>query len=261
MLPSLWRMTGRPRCKISIGCVRSIVGSPKRRPPTDLTDADRARIRTAMAELSELWKSGGMDKTARAEIVRLAVKRTTASVIGDSERVEVEIHWHGGHRSNGEFHRPVRHLWQLSRYDELRNRALELKEQGLGKKAIAERLNVEEWTPARGERFTIAAVEGLLRRDGPTRSTRSRKPRDRRADEWTLDELAAKTSIPAMTLYGWLRGQKLEARKEPRTDGRPLWLIRAEPSVLQEMRAWHALPILEKHRAGLPEFRGAPTDN
>ncbi len=226
--------------------------------PYDLTDADRARIRTAMSGISELWTSGLVDKAARAEIVRLAVERITATVVGDSERVKVDIHWHGGHRSRGEFHRPVRSVRQLSRYAELKTRVLELHGQGLNKPAIANRLNAEDWIPARGERFTPGAVQSLLKRDGPSRPTQSREPQDRRADEWTLEELSAKTSIPAMTLYGWLRRQKLEARKELGGHGNnPRWLIHAAPPVLQRMRVWHALPALEKHRSGLPEFRGA----
>ena len=122
--------------------------------PYDLTDAERVRIRTAMAGISELWTSGTVDNSAKAEIVRLAVERITATVLGDSERVKVEIHWHGGHRSRGEIQRPVRKLQQLSRYAELKARVVELHTQGLDKPAIAKRLNAEEWTPARGDRFT-----------------------------------------------------------------------------------------------------------
>ena len=83
--------------------------------PCDLTDADRARTRTAMAGISRLWTSGAMDKKARAEIVGLAVKRITATVIDDSERIRirVDIHWHGGHRSRGEICRRIRELQQL----------------------------------------------------------------------------------------------------------------------------------------------------
>ena len=230
--------------------------------PRELSDTDRVRIRTAIAGISELWASGVIDKSAKAEIVRLAVEQITATVIGDSERVKVEIHWHGGHRSRGEIHRPVRKLQQLSRYAELKARVLELHAQGLDKPAIAKRLNAEQWTPARGDRFTPGAVQSLLKHGGPDQPTQPQEPRDRRVHEWTLDELSAKTSIPTMTLYGWLRRQKLAARKELQGQGRknPRWLIRAEPSVLREMRAWHALPALEKHRSGLPNFRSAVVD-
>ena len=226
--------------------------------PRELTDADRVRIRTAVAGISELWTSGSMDKAARAEIVRLAVERITATVLGDSERVKVEIHWHGGHRSRGEICRRVRSLGQLSRYSELKARVHELHGQGLHMPAIAERLNAENWTPARGERFTRLAVRGLLRSDRPVRAARRRDPLDRRADEWTLHELSARTSIPVPTLYGWLCRQKLEARKEvPGRGSRPRWLVRAEPSVLEKIWEWRALPASQKRMSGVPEFRGA----
>ena len=105
--------------------------------------------------------------------------------------------------------------------------------------------------------------QSLLKHGGPDRSTQPQEPQDRRVHEWTLDELSAKTSIPTMTLYGWLRRQKLEARKELQGHGRnnPRWLIHAEPSVVRQMRAWHALPALEKHRSGLPNFRSAVVDH
>lgn len=225
--------------------------------PCDLTNADRARIRSAMAGISELWTSGAMDRKAKVEIVRLAVERITATVIGDSERVKIEILWHGGHRSRGEIHRRVRDLRQLSRYVELRARVLELHGQGLPMPAIAERLNAEKWTPARGERFTRGAVLGLLNCDRPVRKARSGEVRDRRADEWTLDELSAETAIPVPTLYGWLRRRKFEARKEVQGEANnPRWMIRAEPSVLDSIREWRALPARQKRRSGVPEFRG-----
>ena len=184
--------------------------------PRGLTDADRARIRSAMSAISELWTSGAMDKKAKAKIVRLAVERITATVTGDSERVTVDIHWHGGHRSRGEIHRRVRDLRQLSRYVEFRARVLELHGQGLRMPAIAERLNAEKWTPARGTRCTRGTVLGPLNSDRRVPGVRPAEIRDRRADEWTLDELSAETAIPVMTLYGWLRREKFEARKETR---------------------------------------------
>ena len=231
--------------------------------PSELSEADRARIRTAVAGISGLWTSGTLDKTARAEILRLAVERITATVIGDSERVKLDIYWHGGHRSHGEIHRPVYGLKQLSRYPELKARVLELHGQGLAAAAIAKRLNAEKWTPARGERFTYGAVQGILKREGlTTRRLPRPEPQDRRADEWTLEELSAKTSIPEMTLYRWMRIHKLQARKEGHGHaGNPRWLVHAEPSVLEKMSEWRALPALEKHRSGLPDFCGPALEN
>ena len=123
------------------------------------------------------------------------------TVQGESEQVELEIHWIGGHRTQTRRRRPVARLEQLRYYPALLARAAALHQQGLRRGAIAEALNAEGWRPAkRRQTFTVEMVRSLLVRQGL--STSKTRPRSvtHEADEWTLPALAYTLAMPQPTL-------------------------------------------------------------
>ena len=235
-----------------------------RRAPAVLSDQERGAIGDAVSGIAALWNGGALTKSEKSEIMRLMIERVTATVIGDSERVKVDVLWHGGARSRAEISRPVRRLEQLSRYGGLRARVAALKAEGRSHSETAAVLNAEGWEPARRDVFTEASVSAISRKAGiGLTGWRKRKrppPADRQRDEWLIDDLAEKTGVPKSTLYGWIHKEKLQARKEKHREGgkKRRWLILADRDTRSAIRAWRDKPARLKSRQGTPVFPNSP---
>jgi transposase-like protein len=165
------------------------------------------------------------------------------TVQGESERVDVHVHWLGGYGTQTAFARPVARLEQLSYYPRLLARVAELHRQGCNGPAIAARLNDEGWHPAkRCEHFNAAMVRSLLQRQrlgSAPRSPASIVPRQ--AEEQTLQELAHTLTIPQPTLYAWLRKGRFKGRRVI-SHAHPLWLITADKAELIRLRMLRSEP-------------------
>jgi len=132
--------------------------------PATLSSAEREAIRQLASDIPALWRSPTTTNAERQTIVRQLVERVIVRVQGESEQVEVDIHWQGGHRTQITLIRPVARLEQLSYYPQLLQRVAELHRQGQKAPAIAKRLNAEGWRPAqRRPTFNAPMVLTLLR--------------------------------------------------------------------------------------------------
>jgi hypothetical protein len=88
-------------------------------------------------------------------------------VVGATEKVRVECHWHGGVHTTHELTRPVARVASLSTYAALTGRAAELRREGLECARIAEILNAEGWRPAkRRNAFNAQMIHHLLLKSG-----------------------------------------------------------------------------------------------
>ena len=162
------------------------------------------------------------------------------TVQGESEHVDLEVHWLGGHRTQTRRRRPVARVDHLSSSPALLARAAALHQQGLRRSAIAEVLKAEGWRPAkRRQTFTAEMVRALLVRQGLSTSKARPRAIPREMDEWTLPALAYALEMPPPTLYAWLRRGHLKARHDQ--DSGP-WLIQANASALQRLRALRQAP-------------------
>lgn len=213
------------------------------RHPATLTAGDREAIRSLAVDIPALWNAPTTTTEDRQAIIRHLVERVLVTVIGESERVEVEIHWVGGHRTGTVLRRPVAHLDQLSNLSDLLARTRMLHSEGHRSQAIADVLNAEGWRPAkRCERFTAGMVLELLRRQG---FARQRVPAPtasvERRVEWPLCKLALELDMPLVTLYSWVQKGLLNARRED-AGSRSRWLVRADEVELVKLRALRAAP-------------------
>ena len=109
--------------------------------PREPTAADRQRIEAWAGDLPGLWHAPSTTIQDRKTIVRFLVERITVAVRGQTEWVDVTIRWAGGLESRHEVRRPVRKYEQLSNYQALRDRMIELRRAGTTTGEIAERLN------------------------------------------------------------------------------------------------------------------------
>ena len=207
--------------------------------PERLSEADWERIRHATADIARLWNGGGIEDSVRAAVLSLMIERIVATQEGTSERVAVEVHWHGGQVTAHGLRAPVRRLEQLTSFGELGKRALELEGEGRTQQEIADCLNAEGHRPPRRSQFSVGSVANLLNKcRPPTRGSPHhwRPPADRKPDEWTIDRFASLLGMPVPTVYNWVTKGVVSAR---RSDGSARWLIladKAEVARLKERR-------------------------
>src|SRR5271166_7133250 len=90
----------------------SAAGARKEAP----TAAELAAIRDLSQDLPALWRADTTTQAERQTIVRLLVERVLVEVVGATEKVRVECHWHGGVRTTHELTRPVARVASLSTY-------------------------------------------------------------------------------------------------------------------------------------------------
>jgi DNA invertase Pin-like site-specific DNA recombinase len=176
--------------------------------PAVPTPAEMTAIRAISKDLPALWLSDTTTQADRQSIVRLLLERVLVEVIGDSEPVRVECHWHGGVRTEHRIVRPVSCAKRLSTYAALVARASELRQAGLDGGEIAEILTREGWRPAkRCDAFSGSMVRNLLRTAHPQAPvSRLRQPAvEREPDEWTIPALARRLALPQSTVYSWVR--------------------------------------------------------
>ena len=218
------------------------------RQPAVLPTEERQAIRRLAADIPALWAAATTTSLDRQTIIRQLVDRIVVAVVGDTERVQVTIEWVGGHRTETSVVRPVARVDQLSYHEQLVERIRELRGKGLKSQAVADRLNEEAWRPPKRRlTFNRDMVRTIASRYGLT-SPITRKPIPRptlHRNEWLLPALAAKLSMPTITLYswlgrGWVRGRQLDEPRRP-------WVIRADAQDIAKLQALRAAPKLGWH--------------
>jgi DNA invertase Pin-like site-specific DNA recombinase len=211
--------------------------------PKGLSAGERDRIRALARDLPALWQATTTTAADRQRIVRLLVQEVVVTVRGESDRVDVTIHWAGGCHSDHELVRPVQRYQQMADFERLRDRIDELRQAGQTLGSVAEQLNREGFhPPKRSATFTRGILAGLLARDGRI------GPRPRVVEgpgvlgdhEWLLTDLARDRAMPVATLHRWVRVGWVHARKLPSPGGH--WAIWADADELDRMSRLRACP-------------------
>lgn len=195
-------------------------------------------IRRLAADIPALWHAETTTAADRQAIVRQLVDQVVVTVHGQSEKVDVQLHWVGGHATAVMLIRPVAKLEQLSYYPQLLARVAALHAQGYTPKAIAAQLNAEGWRPPRRrETFNAAMVYTLLLSQGLSGRRRgfSDTVDSRGANEWTVPELSRQLGIPHPTLFSWLKRGWLQGRQVMQA-AHCVWLIQADEAELAKLR-------------------------
>ena len=210
--------------------------------PATLTAAERAAIQDLARDLPRVWSAPSTTQADRKELLRILIEDITATVVGDSELVDVTITWAGGHQTAGQAVRPVARLDQLSYYPALLARVTELAAAGRNNRQIADALNAEGFRPPkRTSRFNEGQVGTMIAQRG----IRGR-PKGRPAvltslgpGEWPVPGLAAELGMPTATIYNWIYRGWITARHAPGTRN---WIITAGDEQIRQLRERRARP-------------------
>jgi len=207
------------------------------RQPTTLTLTEREAIRQLSTDIPALWSTPTTTVKDRQEILRLLIERVIVAVEANTEKVFIEIHWSGGHKTNHMIKRTVAKLSQLSYYNDLVNRAKELREKYKSIAAITDILNQEGFRPTKQDTiFTQVMVRSLLTSVGVKSHKKTRSQQlIRSSNEWTIQELSQKIGVAETTLRKWIKNGKLTARLDLNVSHKGVWLITADEQEIQRL--------------------------
>jgi hypothetical protein len=208
--------------------------------PSRLSNSQRTSIRQMAADIASLWQQTATTPQQRQEIVRCLLDRVVVNMEGDSEQVDVTLHWVGGFESQYRIVRPVARYEQLSNYSELMNRIDELHKRGESFSSIADHLNAEKfYPPKRVAKFTGGMIGRLIGRRGlygPRPQSMANSDR-LKANEFWLTDFARHMEIPVATIHNWQRKSWLHSRKINIAGGRwAIWADDAEQDRLRQLR-------------------------
>jgi DNA invertase Pin-like site-specific DNA recombinase len=200
--------------------------------PARLTEEEHARILSISADISALWNAAETNPTDRKEIIRLLTERIVVDVRAGTERAEVAITWRCGETTRHEIVRTVSRYESLGDYDQMMDRLVQLRRQGLTIKQLASQLTREGYrTPRSQVGYTSTSVRQLLCRRGLTGGAIGRDQLG--PGEWWLPDLAQKLGVPSERLRDLAFRGDIEARRvQP---GGP-WVVRADGKEQRRLR-------------------------
>jgi hypothetical protein len=215
-----------------------------REQPRGLTNQDRERIRALATDMPALWQAPTTSVADRRGIVRQLIERVVMTRRGETEWVDVQISWRGGLSSRHEVASGVRRYDQLRDYPALQVRIAALRGEGRSGGEIAEALNREGFTRARGRSYTGEVVRRLFIKFGLSHVPAGARTADDlpAAAEWWLRDLAGRLDISRDMLHRWTQKGWVRARKLLGRQGRwILWADRHELRRLARLRAFISL--------------------
>ncbi len=212
-----------------------------------LSSQQRKVIYELGRDFPSLWHAECTTHQDRQTIVRILIDRVEVDIEGSSEVTRLKIAWAGGFESVHEFRRAVMKSEQLANFNQLIQRATELRQAGSSLAETAFILNQEGFRTVRGNRFNASKTCDLLVSRGIriAPGERSGGRETLRDHEWWLNDLADKLDVPRNTLLQWCKRQWIKSRRLPGTKGRwILWVDEHELERLKQLRnAAVGLPV------------------
>ncbi len=200
--------------------------------PAQLNDHERSRIRALAGDMPALWHAPATLPAERKEIIRCLVEKVVVQVKKDSEFVDATIHWQGGFTSQHEIVRPLRCYASLRDFEQLSQRLVDMRKEGLNGEEMADKLNQEGFAPPRRSGpFNKEVVRQLLCRYGLSNEKTCMPPLA--AHEWWLPDLARELKMPAAKLRLWLERGWLHGRQTP---AQHLWIVWADRDEVRRLR-------------------------
>ncbi|MBF0098761.1 MAG: recombinase family protein [Magnetococcales bacterium] len=204
--------------------------------PIALSAREREAIHRLSHDIPALWHSPQTSQADRQAVIRQLVDHLVVTVQGNTECVDVQIHWIGGNITETAMVRPIKCIENLSYYPQLLNRIATLRGEGHFTKNIAQILNAEGWRSAnRNSEFSGGMVYAIIQKGLRSMKSPLAIEVEKNADEWTTDELSAKLDVSYSTIYHWLRQGKMTARVAIGLSRR-IWLVHADEEEIRRLQ-------------------------
>jgi hypothetical protein len=209
----------------------------------ELSVTQREEILRLSKDVSQIWHASTTTVQDRQEIIRLLLDHVVVNVMGESEQMDVQLHWAGGAVSSHRLLRTVCRYDQLSNYDELCERIKSLRMRGEPLAKIAEYLNRNGFSPPKKTtRFNADMVGRLLGTLGvhieqPWAVLGSDLLEEH--ERW-LPDLARELGVTTNAVRCWRRAGWVSARKVDVARGR--WAIWVDADELSRLRRLRTCP-------------------
>lgn len=198
--------------------------------PTRVTNEEREQLLRLASDVPALWKSEQTAMKDRQQIARCLIERVVLQPQGNSERVDITVHWSGGFQSQHEIVRAVGRYEQLHNFDQIIATVIELRRQGFHSREIADKLNARGYSTAHMHPFNEGNVWALLGREEVREQIDRRRPD---ANEWHVGDLASKLGVSTKRLKDWVRRGRATAVQRP---ARGPWIIWADDDELARLQ-------------------------
>lgn len=201
-------------------------------PPTTLDPALRVQLTNLSKQLPGLWMSGRLTAIHKKELLRSLIRR----VIIDRpapDTLSLKVVWVSGAISTLEAHPPILRARDVTGYDQLVERVLELSAAGYQDGWIAGRLTEEGFRSARGLQISKATVLKLRRHHGQASLTEQFRSQEMIEGQWTVLGLSRRLGVDRNWLYRRMEQGALPVQRHPATQH---YLIPDDPSLIAQLQ-------------------------
>jgi DNA invertase Pin-like site-specific DNA recombinase len=199
--------------------------------PVRLTEAERQRLVALSSDIPNLWKSPATNIKDRKQVLRHLIEKVVATVQGDTELVDVTIHWVGGCLSQHEVIRRVSKYTQLQDYEQWCQRIIDLRREGKRAWEIAAALNRDGYRMARhGRPITAETLKQLFSQSPFREQLRNKKLGP---NEWLVADLAKEVGVKKKKLKDWVTRGWAQANQRPFGG---VWILWADKEELERLR-------------------------
>jgi hypothetical protein len=143
-----------------------------------LGDPDREQIRDLASDLGRVWQAEATSMEDRKTLIRFLIKRVHLDGVTEAGKIRIDVEWHTGARTTLSIDRPLVGVWAPKTPQAAVARIQELLP-GEDYAAIAERLNAEGYSTAKGLKYDDRSVGYIARSRGWGRGRGSHGKRGR----------------------------------------------------------------------------------
>ena len=193
-----------------------------------VTPEQRAKVLALAQDFPRVWQAPSTAAKDRKRMLRLLIKDITVEKSAPSRQLIAHIRWQGGLSTDICVSLPLK-IADRVRYpsavvQKLRDLALESSDT-----QIADQMNQEGYSSAKGKRYTTKMIQGIrYRYQIPTAPLK-------RAEEWTVQQIAKNFGVSKQVVYYWITHKVIQARRL--NDGMPYW-ITLRPGDEAKLREW-----------------------
>lgn len=205
-------------------------------------------------KLPELWESGRLQMAHKKELLRSLIERVILSR-PEPEYLEVRIAWISGAVSPLTVPQTLVHEADLTDYELLVERTLELAREGNRDRTIARMLTEEGFRTARNTSGVQEGFVGRIRRKYGVTSLAYRSQFTGKFDgRWTVSGLSKELGIHSNWLYRWIRNGDLPAERSSKTGH---YLVEDSPELMAKLRTWMEVKQIGPGFSQTPSRRGS----
>jgi DNA invertase Pin-like site-specific DNA recombinase len=130
-----------------------------------LGDPDREQIRDLASDLGRVWQAETTSMEDRKTLIRFLIKRVHLDGVTEAGKIRIDVEWHTGVHTTLSIDRPLVGVWAPKTPQAAVGRIQELLP-GEDYTAIAERLNAEGYSTAKGLKYDARSVGYIARSRG-----------------------------------------------------------------------------------------------